>query len=40
MFHDEGASTARIRFWVVVRASMTDGKGSRTVPVKEKPGVC
>jgi hypothetical protein len=39
MFHDDGASTARTGSLVVSNASMTFGKGSRTSPEKEKPGL-
>lgn len=37
MFQDEGASTERTGSIVAARASMMDGNGSRTSPVKEKP---
>jgi hypothetical protein len=39
MFQDEGASTARTGILVVSMASITLGKGSRTSPEKEKPGL-
>jgi hypothetical protein len=37
MFQDEGASTDVTGIEVVERASMTEGKGSRTSPENEKP---
>lgn len=37
MFHDEGASTDVTGSFVSSRALMTEGNGSRTSPVKEKP---
>lgn len=37
IFQDEGASTDRTGIPVVARASIMEGKGSRTSPVKEKP---
>lgn len=37
MFQDEGASTAMTGSPVDSKADMTDGKGSRTSPEKEKP---
>jgi len=37
MFQEEGASTARTGILVSRRASMTEGKGSRTSPEKENP---
>jgi hypothetical protein len=39
MFHDDGASTARTGSFVVSKASITFGNGSRTSPEKEKPNV-
>lgn len=40
MFHDEGASTAVTGIFVSSKARITAGKGSRTSPEKEKPGIC
>jgi hypothetical protein len=39
MFHDEGASTAVTGIFVSSRALITAGKGSRTSPEKENPGI-
>lgn len=40
MFQDEGASTDITGRCVSWSAVMTDGKGSRIEPEKEKPGWC
>jgi len=37
MFHDEGASTAKIGVFVLSSAEITERKGSRTSPLKLKP---
>lgn len=39
MFHDEGASTDVTGMGVSCSALMTAGKGSRTSPENEKPGL-
>jgi hypothetical protein len=39
MSHEDGASTEVTGRVVVFRASITEGKGSRTSPEKLKPGV-
>lgn len=37
IFHEEGASTAKIGMDVVSRALIMEGKGSRISPLNEKP---